>query len=302
MTRAKQSESRLNFTWSKEGPGITEIIIPTTKSSTKEYSFLLCSDRHWDNPHSDREMMVSHLNEAAERGAGVIENGDLFCAMQGKYDKRADKSSVRKEHQFGDYLDRLVETCNDWWSPWRDLLILCGEGNHEESIKNRHETDLTQRFCALMNASGGKVINGGYGGFIKFSFKQKLATGKPGFCQSVVMHYSHGFGGGGKVTADMVQSYHQQVYLPDADIIWTAHTHDDWVRWIARKRLSQQNVIYQDLVAHVKTSTYKDDYGAGEGGWHVRTGKPPKPLGAYWLNFKWSNRHGKILFDFQRAT
>lgn len=626
MPRKKRSDDiELPFTWSKKDPGVTVVNIPFNKNKNWKQSFLLCSDRHWDNPHSDRKMQEDHLNEALERKAGVIENGDMFCGMQSRFDKRGSKSSIRHEHLDDCYLDRLVETCADWWSPWRKLLVLCGEGNHEcvdeetevltrdgfkkasqvttedfvaslhpitkqfvfcnplkthsyaysgkmvqikhrgsdmlltpnhrvayesqvsrelkyklagdivgsmgetlqvptcgvigneeyaisddeikltawimtdgsietrqiyqskpemvdrirklledlslefservverniteicgvklksktlpcytfrilhdsrgvmsrleidskekfpqwvsklskrqfdiflsemilgdgsrhknyktsmmmygtreflenvqiqcaaqgyramlsfrnrkagngywclnlterlriavrgrgvssvdyngmvyclttpsgnffarrngkmfltgnSAIKERHETDLIQRFCGSMNAAGGNVIAGGYGGYIRFRFLQNLTTGQRGKGNSVTMRYAHGFGGGGPVTADLTQSYRMQNYLPDADIIWTGHVHEQWSRWVARLRISAQDKVYQDEVLHLKTSTYKEEYGVGEGGWHVRTGKPPKPIGAYWLHFKWSGRHDRVVFDVERA-
>jgi hypothetical protein len=298
----KPQSKSVDFSWSRISPGVTVINVPFTKSPEWAQSFLLCSDRHWDNPHSNWTMQKEHLDEARMRRAGVIENGDMFCAMQGKYDRRSDKSSVRAEHQYGDYLDRLVETAVDWWQPWKDLFILCGEGNHEASIKDRHETDLIQRFCALLNANGANVVSGGFGGFVRFRFAQSLNTGNLGMGQTVTLHYDHGYGGGGPVTHDAIQHQRRQVYLPDAEIIWSGHTHDSWTKIIARKRISAKDVVYHDEVLHLKTSTYKDDYGAGEGGWHARTGKPPKILGAYWLNFKWNSRKERIVFDVERAS
>lgn len=303
MPRKKRSDDiELPFTWSKKDPGVTVVNIPFNKNKNWKQSFLLCSDRHWDNPHSDRKMQEDHLNEALERKAGIIENGDMFCGMQSRFDKRGSKSSIRHEHLDDCYLDRLVETCADWWSPWRKLLVLCGEGNHEVSLRQKTESCLISRFCGLMNANGGHVVFGGYGGYIRFRFSQSLTSGVRGKGSSVVMRYAHGFGGGGPVTADMTQSYRMQNYLPDADIIWTGHVHEQWSRWIQRLRLSAQDKVYQDEVLHLKTATYKEEYGVGDGGWHVTTGKPPKPLGAYWLHFKWSGRHDRIVFDVERAA
>lgn len=291
-----------SVTWEKTSPGVTVIRVPYVPNKDWEQSFLLCSDRHWDNPHSDWQMQKDHLNQAVERGAYILENGDHFCAMQGKYDRRSDKSSVRPEHQYGDYLDRLVQTAAEWWRPWQDRFIWCGEGNHEEAIKNRHETDLIERFVSLMNASGARVINGGFGGYIRFRFGQDCGSGDvKQKSTTVTLHADHGYGGGGPVTHDAIQHQRRQVYLPDADIIWSGHTHDSWTKWVARKRLSGQDVVYQDEVLHLKTSTYKDDYGVGEGGWHARTGKPPKPLGAYWLRFTWNRRLQRVVFDVERA-
>ena len=75
-----------------------------------EQWLLLRSDVHHDNPKCDWKAERKHLDMAVERDAIVIDNGDLFCAMQGKYDKRANKDSVRPEHASGDYLDKLLNT------------------------------------------------------------------------------------------------------------------------------------------------------------------------------------------------
>jgi hypothetical protein len=60
---------------------------------------LLRSDVHHDNPKCNQALEKQHLDEAAEYDAPIIDNGDLFCAMQGKWDKRADKAALRPEHQ-----------------------------------------------------------------------------------------------------------------------------------------------------------------------------------------------------------
>lgn len=70
--------------------------------------FLLASDAHWDNPKCDRKKLKEDLDKAVEIGAKILLNGDTFCLMQGKYDKRASKSDVRPEHQVSNYLDAIV--------------------------------------------------------------------------------------------------------------------------------------------------------------------------------------------------
>jgi len=69
---------------------VHQIKIDCTKQ--KEHWFLLTADHHWDNPDSNQELIVKHLKEAKEKNAYVFMIGDFFCAMQGKYDRRSDKS------------------------------------------------------------------------------------------------------------------------------------------------------------------------------------------------------------------
>ena len=87
---------------------------------TQSVKMLLTSDWHYDNPHCDRDLLHTHLDEAKEAGALVCCFGDLFCFMQGKYDKRHDKSYVRPEHKSGDYLDVVIsDTEASIWSSAR---------------------------------------------------------------------------------------------------------------------------------------------------------------------------------------
>ncbi len=68
----------------------------------------------WDNPKSDQALQVKHLEQAKIAGAGIIDGGDFFCAMQGTGDPRGNKSDIRPEHNNANYLDSLVETASDW--------------------------------------------------------------------------------------------------------------------------------------------------------------------------------------------
>jgi hypothetical protein len=81
------------------------------------------------------------------------------------------------------------------------------------------------------------------------------------------------------------------VYLPDADIVVNGHTHDQYVVPIQRERLSHKGNVIQDTVWHVRTGTYKDEYGDGSEGWAVEKGHAPKPIGAVWLRMAFVSGH-----------
>jgi hypothetical protein len=258
-------------------PNVVKVALDCSKK--KEHWFLLSGDRHHDNPHCNHELEKRHLDEALEREAGIIDIGDLFCAMQGKYDKRSNKSDIRPEHQNGEYLDSLVNTAADFYEPYAKNIVALGYGNHETSILGRHETNLTERLAqALRTKTGAVVPVTGYTGWIKF-----LLDDGSGHRTSRVLWHMHGYGGGGPVTQDTIQAQRQNAYVDGADIMLSGHVHQRWVQENMKVYLDSYGEVKQRSSWYVKTSTYKEEYGSGVGGWHVGTGKPPKPLGAWWL-------------------
>ena len=272
-------------------PGTTEIIEKNRnvhfikhqlKSTQEKDSFwvLLSFDRHHDNPKSDNLMEKRHLELARKRNAVIVDGGDLFCAMQGKYDPRSDKKDVKPEHQTGDYLDKLVSTAADFYGPYADLFAIMAPGNHETAISKRHETNLTERLVTMLNdRHGSKIRVGGYSGWIKF---QIMAWSE---CLSINLWYHHGYGGDAPVTKGVIQTNRQAVYLPDAHIVATGHTHNEWQFPIPRVRLTDKGNIYHDEQLHLKVPSYKEEYVDGYQGWHIERGGPPKPIGAVWLRF-----------------
>lgn len=261
--------------WTKTNNMLTERLTPYTHKVTfrldKQHrrSFFLLSDLHWDNPHCDRELLKKHLDAAVKRDAGVFIFGDLFCAMQGKYDPRGNKEGIRPEHNVANYLDAIIDDCASFFQPYRKHLLMVTPGNHETSILKRAETDLIGRFASAVGCQAGA-----YAGWV--ILRSERNTKK---YLNTLLSYHHGYGGGGPVTKDVIQASRKAVYLPDADIVVSGHTHDRNIFPIQRTHLNQNNgkqTLREQL--HIKLGTYKDEYTAGSG-WAIERGMPPKSLG-----------------------
>ena len=273
----------MNYEVKKFGRNLIEVTCHTDGKALSDWEqwFLLTSDRHWDNPKSNWDLQIEHMKEAQKRNAGIIDAGDLFCAMQGKYDPRGKKGDVRPEHDVVDYLDSLVYTSCDFFSPYAENMIMIARGNHEANILKRHETDLIERLCATIKyKTGHRIINGGYSGYIRFRIKDPNTGRTAG--RTLNLHYSHGHGGGGPVTKGVIQTNRKAVYLPDAHIVISGHVHESWKLDLVRLRLGRTET-YHDEQTHLCIPTYKEEYKDGFEGWHVERGAPPKPIGAYWL-------------------
>ena len=245
-----------------------------------EHWCLLTADRHHDNPQCNRELEQQQLEKAKGLGASIFDFGDIFCAMQGKYDPRKELGDIRREDDVPYYLDSIVGHAAEFYTPYAENFMLIGHGNHETAIQDRCGTDLVSRLIHEMNRAGGRVYHGFYGGWVRFQFKINKTVRR-----ARNMKYHHGSGGGGPVTRGVIQTNRQAVYLPDASIVVNGHTHDAWIVPIKRERLSRKGTLHKDLLYFIRTPGYKDEYADGADGWWNRTWKPPKPLGCIWMKF-----------------
>lgn len=281
VKRGQMLSNGLGWQVSQVSPNVHEIVFPDVKAGWEQW-VLLSSDRHHDNADTRWDIERRHLDLALERKAVVIDCGDLFCAMQGKYDPRASKDKCRPEHQVPDYLDALVRTAVDFYAPYAANFAVVARGNHETKMIDRAGTDLTSNLAHGLNNRGGTCFAGGYGGWINFQFQ--ISTNR----RSRRLKYFHGAGGGGYATRGTLDINKQLAYVDGADIVVNGHSHDAWYVPIGRERLNSSLVIERDLVHFVRTPGYKDEYGRGAGGWWVETGKSPRPLGCAWLKFAWN--------------
>lgn len=239
------------------------------QQSPSDFWALICSDAHLDNKLCDRELLKKHHQLAQERNAPIFHFGDLFCAMQGKWDKRADLNELRPEHQSGNYLDRLVDTSAEWFEPFKSDLALITLGNHETSIIKHHQTHLTERLCDRL-----KVKMGGYWGYVLFRFAYQNAFITKKLC------YHHGYGGGGEVTRGYIDNNRTRSQY-NGDIFCSGHIHrhnqDKNVMW----DITAKGTIFEREQYFLRSSTYK-----GNGSNHdAETGKGPRPRGGWWLHF-----------------
>ena len=245
-----------------------------------ETRLAILSDLHWDNPKCDRDMLKRHLDYCLKENIPVMIVGDLFCLMQGKGDRRGNKSDIRPEHNNAKYLDSIVETAVEWFSPYASILTVLGYGNHETAIIKYQETDLLQRFVDLMNYKNkSNIFTGGYGGWmvIKKEIKTNTSITK-------TLKYFHGSGGGGIVTKGAINLTRALETYENMDVFVMGHIHEnssrndvrDAVQYNTGKRTYE---LIQKEIHLAITGTYKEEYVDGFGGWHVERGAPIKPLG-----------------------
>jgi hypothetical protein len=246
-----------------------------------EQYIMLVSDQHHDSPYCNRKLEKAHLDKAMSRDALIFFGGDTFDAMQGKHDPRATYDHLDPALLKKNYFDAVVKFNTEFYKPYAKNIVMIGVGNHEASVSNHYSTGLIDRLVeGLSKEDGANIQVGGYGGWVRFLF-----TAQKTRRMSLNLKYFHGSGGEAPVSKGLIQNARQAVFLPDADILWGGHNHQDYVVAQPRERLSSMGKIFKDVLWFIRTPGYNDSYGDGSKGWEVESGLSPKPAGCVWLRF-----------------
>jgi hypothetical protein len=242
---------------------------------------LLRSDAHHDSPYCDRKTERKHLEMAKERDALILDAGDLFDAMQGKFDPRRTMDDVRPENKVADYYGSIARCAAEDYAPYVENFVMVGKGNHETAVLDKANTDLTSNLVLLLNTELLKmqvdhtIFAGDYEGWVRFMFN---IHGRRR--HTIRMKWNHGNGGTAPVTRGVIHTNRQAVFL-DADIVWNGHNHQGYILPIKRERLNTKGRIEQNLIWFLRTPGYK---GGGDN-YSKEKNTGPAMIGSIWLHF-----------------
>ena len=218
--------------------------------------------------------MFKHLDQAKAEGAAVIIMGDLYDLMQMPRDPRGNYDSLRPELKSIAYIDEVIKDCTEQLMPYKDIIKMIGQGNHETNITKRHGVDCIQRTVGILNNEGANVISGYYAGWIIL----KCQTGD-GARKSLPLHWHHGYGGNAKRSKGVLNVDIDMKDYPQARIIARGHTHQKWYVPVQRDVLTAQYNHTQETVHVVQTGSYKKkDKSIG---WEVEKGFSTPRLGGW---------------------
>lgn len=262
-----------------------------------EFRALAVSDTHLDSTLCRREAVKRDMDEALEIGAPVIDAGDFFDAMQGKYDSRSASEELMPELLHArepdgtpmPYLKAMVMDGVDFMRPYAHILTVRGVGNHEDAIRQHRQWDVAQEFVSQMRSSDGPAARnihlGGYHGWVVFRIKLSKTQ-----AQAKILKYHHGWGGGGPVTRGVIQSARMSDWLGGSvDLIMSGHTHDEWRITRPKEDLVAGPRGYRSIVKnqiHFRVPGYKDEFQQKGGSFANRKGQGPKPIGGAWIRFR----------------
>jgi len=258
---------------------------------------LMISDVHFDSKKCDRNGLKKIMDEAVKRDATIFIFGDWLDVMGAKYDPRSGKSDIRPEYQNGNYFESVVDDSVKFLKPYADRLAFICQGNHELSVKKRHEIDLLSVISYKLKAEAGWTgLIGEYEGWLVFRYAYGGVTRIGCRC-----FYTHGTGGNAPVTRGVIQTNRRQVSI-DADLYISGHIHTQWAMPTTRRQLTQSGVEHLREALHLQLGTFKESH-KDRSGWEAMKGFSPPSIGGYWVRFFVGRRgDGKELRFIEERT
>lgn len=108
-----------------------------------QFNMMLATDVHADSSACDLDLFKDHLQEANDSQSPVLIAGDLFDAMQGRYDPRRSPEALKKEFKVSHYYDALVHYHSQMLQEYPEVpVFILGAGNHELSVQKNANTSL----------------------------------------------------------------------------------------------------------------------------------------------------------------
>jgi len=215
--------------------------------------FVMMSDLHIDSIWFDRKSFEYDIRRARDMGAFVIVAGDIFDAMQGKYDPRRTYDEILPDLQGADYYDRLVDYAEELFAPVAERLILLGYGNHETAVREKAGTDLLQRLADRLRSKHKSPVEvGGYDGYLAVALMER--DGKRVMSRRVV-YYHHGATGGAPVSVGTIEAHRQRDIM--AHIVLNGHNHRDYIKPDTMEMITTRGVRILEQRYFLRTPGYK---------------------------------------------
>ena len=241
---------------------------------------LFVSDIHFDSVYCEREVLKRHLDTNPD--AWIVIAGDLFDAMQGRYDNRRSYDEIREEYKGGNYYDLILDDTVKFFLPYAHRLLYLGYGNHETAVLKYANTDLLQRFAERISKKSDSVVAvGGYASWLRIVFGRENG-GRKTWSKGINIRIAHNAGGGGTqapVTRGLIQTNRQAVYLQNADIVVNGDNHEGYAVPIARQILLDSGKCVQTVTWFLRTPGYKQAFGKQRVGFDIEKIATPKPMG-----------------------
>jgi UDP-2,3-diacylglucosamine pyrophosphatase LpxH len=229
-------------------------------------------DIHYGNALCDVRALKDFLADSDDK-TYFIGGGDWMDSII-VTDKRYRKSIDPFDSE--EIVDEQIDGLYNILEPYKDRILSCGEGNHEDTIVKKCGTNPSKRLAEKLG-----VPYTGYSCFFKINLTENGGRGR-----TVVIYLHHGYGGGSRTQGADLTKYAKTIASYDADIYLYGHTHK-----LQSDEIPRLGIVGNKLVSKPKIlvvcGTFKKSLGLNnETTFEEVMGFPPTKMGGATINIK----------------
>ena len=279
--------------------------ITTTKKSNAHRIYFV-GDAHYGTKSFDVNLFNQTVDfiRADEQGH-VILMGDMAECINYD-DERFDPRCISQEclPHLADLGRFQVEKVTELLTPIANKIILLMDGNHEETLRTKHQIDFNWRLRDNLNDAGGEVKYGGdiCGLRLKFVY---VGKGNSRVIRTVKFLISHGYGAGRTKGNKINKLLEMTQIMPNANGFFLAHHHDKVTDRINAFDICEGRSDSLALVEEKKllgiTGSFFKTYEKGQSNYASKKLYRPSDLGAIYAEIKpfYGEQSSKLLMDIR---
>lgn len=248
-------------------------------------------DLHKGSRSCDLKAFKEYIKDRDEK-TRFFTGGDLWDAIY--FNDKRFRISGQVAGESDDPIDEEVDEMADILKPIKYQLIAIGDGNHEDTIRERCHTNMSKRLAEKLG-----VPYLGYSYWFRLYLYQK-SEDRNGRGRTVDFFVQHGYGGGTRTEGGSVTKYSRHADRFLCDIYCTGHDHKkQYVRYpVLGVRGKNPVTLYAQPKMVCVCGSWKKVYGSGTNTtWEEKKGFPPGELGGITINIKPTSEGVKMTCD-----
>lgn len=242
-----------------------------------KFKLLPLSDIHYDgrgrNSLCDVAKLRRDLKEQVDDKTMIVGIGDWFGGII-----PSDVKRYRKEHDAAkgeDILDEQIEGMAEEFRPYKEQIYAIGDGNHEDTILAKCNTNLTKRLVNTLNTDIKKpILYLGMSWLLQVRFQENKSR-----TRTMVIRGHHGWGGGSRTEGADITKFAHDVKFWQADLFLYGHVHKLKINDIEEGRVVGNNDWKTYRKRMVVCGTYQRTYSKTESTTYAeKKGYPPTTI------------------------
>ncbi len=239
---------------------------------SQEIKIKVIADVHYGHTLCDIKAFKNYLADSDENTyfLGIGDLCDSICVTDPRYRKSID--AIASE----EILDEQIQGMYNMLLPYKEKIILCGIGNHEDVITKRCGTNPIKRLCSML-----EIPYAGYSYFLKLQLHENGSR-----VRTIMFKCHHGYGGGSRTQGNNITKFAKDMSFYDADVFVYGHVHSLQHDVVPRLSIVGDKLVAKPKILAICGTWKKSLTEDNTTSWEEVQGFPPVMIGGLNINIR----------------